>query len=114
MSAKGFGERVLKARLEMGARRGTPVTQKEVADALGVTSATVGRWEANLKQPTLESIEALARFLSASPGYLAFGAAEVEQRLPLRDMGREPEGAQSDDATPYAPPERKRRNSNAS
>lgn len=75
MDAKGFGERVRRARLELAARLGRVVTQVEVAERMGVTGVTVGRWEAGAKQPDLETIERLANVLDVTPAWLAFGDA---------------------------------------
>lgn len=73
MADNGFGTRVHQARLNLSARKGRSVTQIEVGKALKVTSATVGRWEAGLKEPSLDTIAALAKVLQVDPCYLAFG-----------------------------------------
>lgn len=71
--AASFGKRVLQARLSLSARLGRQVTQGEVAAKMGVTGVTVSRWEADLKEPTLETIAKLAKVLGVEPSYLAFG-----------------------------------------
>lgn len=73
MSAKGFGDRLAKARFGKAARTGRTVTQVAVAKAIGVTSTTIGRWESGEKEPALAVIEKLATVLGVDPCYLAFG-----------------------------------------
>ena len=83
MDAKAFGQRVLRARLELGALA-TPVrqvTQSEIGAALGVTGVTVGRWEAGAKEPDLDTITRLARVLRVRAAWLAFGDG------PMREAG---------------------------
>lgn len=86
-----FGKRVLQARLNLAAKRGRPVTQQEIADALGVTGVTVGRWEGDRKEPDLATISQLAQVLEVDPKWLAFGASSVT--APSEDVPRafEPE-----------------------
>lgn len=76
----GFGTRVLQARLALGARRGKPMTQTELAEKLGVTQGTVGRWEKALKEPDLETISQIAKALEVDPRWLAFGGDVNHQR----------------------------------
>lgn len=71
--AKGFGGRVLQARLDMAARLRRTVSQVEIGRALGVSGVAVGTWEKSETVPNLETVERLAEFLGVSPGYLAFG-----------------------------------------
>jgi DNA-binding XRE family transcriptional regulator len=82
MDAKAFGQRVLRARLEMGALSAPvrQVSQSEVGAALGVTGVTVGRWEAGLKEPDLDTIARLAQVLKVNRAWLAFGDG------PMRDV----------------------------
>lgn len=73
---KEFGQRVLRARLEFGARLRTPrqVSQTEIAEAMGVSKATVSNWEHGLKEPAdLGTITKLAFVLGVRPAWLAFG-----------------------------------------
>jgi transcriptional regulator with XRE-family HTH domain len=89
---KGFGGRVLWARLQLAARRGRPVTQTEVAERMKVTQGTVGRWESAAKEPGLATIAQLAKVLEVDPRWLAFGG-EVNQPkepdVPQKEKGGE-------------------------
>lgn len=72
-----FGGRLYSARLwKAGAERRT-IVQRDVAAAIGVSQVSVGRWEADLKEPSLATIERLAQWLGVSPGWLAFGEGEM-------------------------------------
>lgn len=68
-----LGGRILQARLNLSARLGHQVTQQEIADKMKVTGVTVGRWENNVKEPDLATIDRLAAVLEVSPAWLAFG-----------------------------------------
>jgi transcriptional regulator with XRE-family HTH domain len=88
MTAKGLGGRLLEARLQLGQKRGADVRKADVARALDVTGTTVGRWEADEKEPDLETIVRLARYLEVSPAWLAFGDNAKESATPpLRGPG---------------------------
>lgn len=75
MTVEGLGSRVLRARLEAGARLSPPrqITQREVAQAIGVSGVAVGTWEAGKKEPDLETIAKLATVLGVRAAWLAFG-----------------------------------------
>jgi DNA-binding XRE family transcriptional regulator len=90
---KAFGHRVLQARLESGARQKPPraVTQGEIADAMGTTSVTVGRWESGRAEPDLGTIHKLAFVLSVRPAWLAWGEEPMRAESappPPRRQGR--------------------------
>jgi transcriptional regulator with XRE-family HTH domain len=74
-SRKAFGQRVLRARLEMGSRMEPPrqVTQEEVGSAVGASGQAVGTWETGKKVPSLETITKLAFVLGVRAAWLAFG-----------------------------------------
>lgn len=76
-SLETFGGRLYAVRLRRSSRELRSITQRHVADALGVTQTTVGRWEADLKEPTLATIVRLAEWFGVSPGWLAFGEGEM-------------------------------------
>lgn len=76
-SLETFGGRLYAVRLRRSSRELRSVTQRHVADALGVTQTTVGRWEADLKEPDLATIARLAEWYGVSPGWLAFGEGEM-------------------------------------
>ena len=88
---KAFGQRLLRARLEMGARL-TParaVSQTEIGEAVGVTGVAVGSWEAGRKEPNRGTIAKLSTVLGVRAAWLAFG--EEPMRL---DEERGPRGNQ--------------------
>lgn len=75
-SKKAFGQRLVRARLEFGARQRTPrtVTQTEIAQAMGVTKMTVSNWESGQSEPgDLGTLTKLAFVLGVRPAWLAFG-----------------------------------------
>ena len=70
MSRK-IGERIRRA------RKGTSLSQAGLAEAVGVTQATVSDWESGSHGPSNEHFEAIARACARSPGWLAFGDREA-------------------------------------
>lgn len=69
-----FADRLRSARLQMGATLGRVVSQKEVADHLGVTEGAYSQWENGVREPRgREAYEKLAAYLGVDPGWLAFG-----------------------------------------
>lgn len=56
-----LGEHVRKRRLELR------LSQKRVADRLGVSAWTVLNWEKNKSKPPIEAIPAIVRFLGYTP-----------------------------------------------
>lgn len=81
---KAFGQRVLQARLEAGARAHPPrqISQSEIGDALGVSGVAVGSWEAGRKEPGRATIAKLATVLGVRAAWLAFGEE------PMRNAGK--------------------------
>lgn len=79
---ESFGDRLKQARREFAVAKRRDVTQQEVADALGVSAVTVGRWEDGTREPDFATVAWLAAFLRVRAGYLAFG------ELPVRDAVR--------------------------
>ena len=77
-----MGRRIRQGRLELSAREGKALTQGDIAERLGVAQSTVGRWEAGLKEPGLETIRRIAELFGMTPEYLAFGA-EPPREAPL-------------------------------
>lgn len=59
-----FAERLRELRLEK------KLTQIELADSIGVSFAIISKWENCKRQPTLENIKALSRFLNVTADYL--------------------------------------------
>ena len=84
---KGFAKRLLQARLDAGARRGKILTQTAVADAMGVSQVSVGRWESGETEPDLATIAKLAKVLGVDPRDLAFGPAVNDEPAKKRKAG---------------------------
>ena len=59
-----FGERIKELRVEKG------ITTIQMGKELGISDATVSRWENGLLIPKADSIFALAKFFGVSAGYL--------------------------------------------
>jgi transcriptional regulator with XRE-family HTH domain len=57
MRRNGIGKEIAEARKAAG------LTQKEVADKLGMTVPGVGHWEQGFREPSLETLNKLARLL---------------------------------------------------
>lgn len=91
MADETFGERLRQARRELAVALRREVTQQEVADHLGVTSVTVGRWEDGSREPDFATVARLAAYLKVRAGYLAFG------ELPAAAHGS------TNGATPHVP-----------
>jgi transcriptional regulator with XRE-family HTH domain len=70
------GRRYKAARIAYGKRLGRHVTQKQVAEALGLKKGTVSRWEAGTHPP--DDPEAVAKFYGCSPAYLQYGHGQLE------------------------------------
>lgn len=65
----------MRARLRLAADRGEKVTPPMVGAMVGVTGATIGRYEADEREPNLGMIVLLAAALGVTPAYIAFGEA---------------------------------------
>lgn len=65
MKTKSLSKKILERRLELG------ITQREVAVHVGVTEATVSRWESgDINNMRRNRIEKLAEVLQVSPFYI--------------------------------------------
>jgi len=51
------------------------VSQREIAEALDVTSAAVSAWETGAKKPRFDKLQALADYFGVNPDYLMGGSA---------------------------------------
>lgn len=60
-------------------RQEKELTQKQLADRLGITKATISAYETNAKYPSVEVLIALATFFDVSADYL-LGLSEQRQR----------------------------------
>lgn len=115
------GERIAQARRELGVRRVADITPAELAKEIGVTPATVYRWESNEKAPSAVSLAKLADVLGVTRSYLAFGEGpkEAPRREPPLDYGvsaaelREIEAREEGEAQAEAAAAKKRRGKRA-
>lgn len=60
----GFGERLLEL------RRASGLTQKQVADALGIHSITYLHYEKDQREPPLDTVVRIAAFYDVTTDYL--------------------------------------------
>lgn len=67
----------------MAVREMRDVTQADLAAAVGVSAATVSRWEADLAEPTTASLARLAAVLGVTRSYLAFGEGPKTPEPPI-------------------------------
>lgn len=73
ITMKGFGERLLELRRAVG------LTQKQVADELGIHSVTYLHYEKDQREPPLDTVVRIAAFYDVTTDYLL----GVEQSLPV-------------------------------
>lgn len=76
-----IGERIRERRKKLG------MTQKQLADKLGVKYQTVQAWELNSRNPKLETVEKLASALGVSSGWLVYGDEDSSQRVLFDALG---------------------------
>lgn len=60
------------------ARIAKDMTQKQLADALGVSSSMIGQYENDLRKPKFKSILNIAKALDVHPGHLIPDEEKVE------------------------------------
>ena len=61
---RGFGERLQTLRKSKG------ISQKQVADAVGISASVISNYESSERTPSLENLIALAGFYRCSTDYL--------------------------------------------
>jgi transcriptional regulator with XRE-family HTH domain len=81
-------------------RRG--LTQRELAELVGVGARTVRLWEAGRKQPYLARLRTLARVLVVDLGWLLEGAAVRRAEAPAPEVGPTPTGSSSEPSSSTA------------
>lgn len=64
ITMKGFGERLLELRRAVG------LTQKQVADELGIHSVTYLHYEKGQREPPLDTVVRIAAFYDVTTDYL--------------------------------------------
>ena len=58
------------------ARSKAVLSQKELAEKLGVSASMIGQYESDIRRPKFETIQKIANALGVSPLYLMEGNAE--------------------------------------
>lgn len=74
---KEIGHRIADLRREAGRARGQRLTQREVAEAVGVATGTVTAWEAGKQRPEGENLEKLAAFFRVPPELIVHGDSKT-------------------------------------
>lgn len=74
-----IGERIREKRKELG------LTQKQLADKLGVRYQTVQAWELNARNPKPETVKKFAEALDVSANWLIYGEGDPDQ-ISLLDL----------------------------
>lgn len=89
---KPFGPRLLRARLEYGARLDPPrsISQVEAAAVIGVTGVTLGRWEAGTKEPDAETFGRLATLYRVRAAWIVWGEEPMRDDAPPTTAERAP------------------------
>jgi transcriptional regulator with XRE-family HTH domain len=75
---KDFGSRAERARHRLTGLVGWKVGQKHVGALLGVSQSAYGRWENGLKEPSLDTVDALAKILGVRLDWLVRGVGPME------------------------------------
>lgn len=87
-----FAARIAQERREKASRDRRDISQKDVADAVGTTNATVSRWESALNFPDNDALVKLAKYFGVTRAWLRFG--QLPREAPLHDP-REQQGPSS-------------------
>ncbi len=74
-----LGERIAQARREKAARDHRDIRQKDVAVAIGVSSATISEAESDKQPPGEGVLVRLADYLGVTPAYLRYGVAQPSE-----------------------------------
>jgi transcriptional regulator with XRE-family HTH domain len=77
-----LGERIAQARREKGVRERRDVSQSEIAEAIGVTTANHSRWESGQRVPREDALGKLAAYLGVTPAYLRYGVETTTPPIP--------------------------------
>lgn len=85
-----IGERIKKIRLEKG------MTQKEIAESIGIATNSFSRYEIGEREPKLEMIEKIASALKVSVYELIGGFGAFDDVLPPNMQGANLDGAKID------------------
>ncbi len=77
-----FGDRIRDARKAAG------LTQRQLADSLGVSNTSISNWEKGLSRPDADMIQKLCTYLSVQPNYF-YGAENASGTDPRRSVSDE-------------------------
>ena len=77
-----MGERIRAARLSHG------MTQADLAEAVGVKKSTVGMWENGLREPNIDTLEALADVFNVPMRYFVEKDVDVHRHMTQKDADR--------------------------
>lgn len=70
-------------------RKKKKLTQKELAEQVGVQQGAINKWESEATEPNLNTVVELAKILSSTTDYL-LGFEDVNQfDIPLSDLGKD-------------------------
>lgn len=59
-------------------RQSRKITQKELADKIGISQTAIALWENGSRSASLDLIDEIAAYLDVSAGYLLFGEKDIE------------------------------------
>lgn len=96
----GWGERIRQARAN------AKITQKELAEELGVNEVTIRRYESESTEPGINALSQIARLTKKPVGYFFFGSQQEEspyakrQREEEAKFQRPPEREEDKNASP--------------
>jgi transcriptional regulator with XRE-family HTH domain len=93
----GLGERIQEARLGLSHRRKRLIEQKELAEMMGVSPATISSWESGAKEPRIETLRRLAEVLGVDRDWLTYGSRESDVGAKINAMS-DPNAGGDDDA----------------
>ena len=72
---QSVGARIAQARREKAVREQRDITQRDMAKAVHVSSASVSEWEADKAVPREDTLARLAAYLGTTPAQLRYGVA---------------------------------------
>ena len=88
-----IGDRIAGLRRAAGRERGRRITQRELADAVGVHLATVTAWEIGKQRPEGENLRRLADALGVPQQYLLNGDAGAPERPDAQPLAADDDAA---------------------
>ena len=74
--AEAFGDRLAQERREKAARERRDITQRDVAKAVGLTSAAISKYEAGENIPNDAILAKIGAFYGVRPSWLRYGEGE--------------------------------------